>query len=534
MADTVRIRLGVAGVLMLAGALFAQEEPAGWLGVFMQNVNESIAAQQGLKSPAGVLVQDIIKESPAEKGGLLKNDIILKLDGKAIDDTARLKKMILQRADKTVQVEILRAAQPLSLPIVIGEKKKNEEWLTVTAFNEESSGDNAEKEGHLRPALDNYLKALTQMKSPGVDFRLRQKIIAIVLRLEVPPATPEQAERAMTIARAAQAEATDESGYDKSLQHYAEALRYAPWLPDLYFNLGVLYDRKGWFNDALRSFRLYLLAAPGAEDAQKVKERIYLLEDKLKEQQAAHAAKSKVRQAAEDRKNKEKAMRRTMLSLCFGMNSQETSTCTWGKRSTFSCVFKGITWAPGLHLGIEVAPATMYFTPKGSSFMVGCGTIGLIFEKSHSSPGTGTMATYDSSTRITTTGSLPLTEKSFTLAKFILSDEITMGYRIQLNKVFAVEPYGGIALAFHMLFLGGTAVNDTTMTNDGGFRIGFPLGTRVYWRRFFLEYEYQNVTKWWGTGKLTYYNAKTSKTEYNASLPMDGASYWAIKAGIVF
>jgi hypothetical protein len=349
----------------------------------------------------------------------------------------------------------------------------------------------------------------------------------------VPPATPEQAERAMTVARAAQAEATDESGYDKALRHYREASRYAPWQADLYFNLGVLYDRKGRFNDALRSFKLYLLAAPGAEDAQKVKDRIYLLEDKLKETEAADAAAAKVRQAAIARVKKEKAMRHVTLSLGFGQNSQKTNSVIWGKRAGFRRVFTGIAWEPGLHCGIEVAPAYMNFNPKGSSFVVGCGTLGLIYENSHSSSGTAAMTTYDSSTHITTTGSLPITEKSFTMAKFILSDEITMGYRIQFNKVLAVEPYGGIALAFNMLFLGGTEVNDKTMTNDFGFRIGWPLGTRIYFRRFFIEYEYQNVTKWWGIDKLTYYDTKTSTIEYNASLTMD-ASYWAVKTGVVF
>ncbi|MBN2189387.1 MAG: PDZ domain-containing protein [Chitinispirillaceae bacterium] len=526
----------VAGGMFVAGTLFAQEEPSGWLGIFMRNINESIAARQGLKTAKGVLVEDVIKGSPAEKGGLLRDDVILHMDGKVIGDTAQLKKMILQRADKAVQMGIARAGQQFSLPVTIGRAAADQKWLSVAAFNEESAGDSADKTGSSRQALDSYLKVLNERRSDSVDLRLREKIIAVVRRLEVQPAIPEEAERAMVVARAAQAEAQDESGYDKAIRNYAKASCLAPWVPEIYFNLGAICDRRGLLHDALRNFRLYLLAAPGAEDAQKVRDKIFILEDKLKEIGAAKAETAKQQQAVNDRRKKAKEMQNVTIAVGYGMNNQETGRLIWGRRPTHSSrIFSGITWEPGMHIGIEVNPAYMRFNPKGSSFVVGCGTIGLIYENSHSSPGVATVADYDSLTHVTSPdSSLYLTEESFALAKFVLSDEITMGCRIQLNKMIAVEPYGGMALAFHMIFLGGTEVNDKTMTNDFGFRIGFPLGARVYYSRLFVEYEFQNVTKWWGIDKLTYYDKDTERIEYTASIAMDDASYWAVKAGITF
>lgn len=337
----------VAGLLLMAGYLYAQKQPAGYLGIIMKDVNDSIAAQQGLKNPSGVLVVDVVKESPAEKAGLLKNDIVIRLDGRDVRNTAKLWKMIGQNADKTVKVEGKRASAPLSLPITFGARTGKESRVTATAFNEESAGDQAEKDGHSREAVDHYINALEEqyradeamagleifdgvvetvvrngeiisrkvITAMGDDnFPLRQKIITIVLRLSVPPATPEKAERPMAIARAAQAEATDRSGYNKAIWKYAEASRCAPWLADLYFNLGVLCERNSYFGSAVSHFKLYLLAAPAAEDAQQVKDKIYLLEDKQKEQVAANAAAAKAAQQASKRESK-KALIQTIPLL---------------------------------------------------------------------------------------------------------------------------------------------------------------------------------------------------------------------------
>lgn len=52
----------------------------------------------------------------------------------------------------------------------------------------------------------------------------------------------------------------------------------APCVASYYFNLGVAYDKGGRPRDAIRNFKLYLVAAPNADDARDVRKRIAGLE----------------------------------------------------------------------------------------------------------------------------------------------------------------------------------------------------------------------------------------------------------------
>jgi Do/DeqQ family serine protease len=57
-----------------------------WLGAKLQNVTAEIAEGLGLKRPAGALVASVIPKSPAERAGLKTSDLIVSIDGQAVDD----------------------------------------------------------------------------------------------------------------------------------------------------------------------------------------------------------------------------------------------------------------------------------------------------------------------------------------------------------------------------------------------------------------------------------------------------------------
>jgi S1-C subfamily serine protease len=61
-----------------------------WFGAAGQDVTEDLAEQLQLDRPYGVLVNEIVKESPASRANLQIGDIILSFDGKEIDGMAML------------------------------------------------------------------------------------------------------------------------------------------------------------------------------------------------------------------------------------------------------------------------------------------------------------------------------------------------------------------------------------------------------------------------------------------------------------
>lgn len=94
----------------------------GWLGIGIQEINKELAESFGMKNTNGALVSNVEKGSPAEKGGLEPGDVILKFDGKAIETSSDLPRVVgATKPGKQVPVEVLRKGSNKSLSIALGE-----------------------------------------------------------------------------------------------------------------------------------------------------------------------------------------------------------------------------------------------------------------------------------------------------------------------------------------------------------------------------------------------------------------------------
>ncbi len=96
----------------------------GWLGVVIQDINPELKEALGLDDVKGVLLSDVNAGSPAEKGGLKRGDVILKLDGEPMDSSARLRNAVAIAGPKTeVSIEVLRDGQHIVRRVKLGQRK---------------------------------------------------------------------------------------------------------------------------------------------------------------------------------------------------------------------------------------------------------------------------------------------------------------------------------------------------------------------------------------------------------------------------
>ncbi|QOD38769.1 DegQ family serine endoprotease [Candidatus Wolbachia massiliensis] len=94
----------------------------GWLGVQVQPITREFAESLGLKDIKGALVANIVKDSPAEKGGIKVGDILLEFNGKKIDRMTQLPQMVSRtEPEKKVQVKLLRKGKEVNIKVVIEE-----------------------------------------------------------------------------------------------------------------------------------------------------------------------------------------------------------------------------------------------------------------------------------------------------------------------------------------------------------------------------------------------------------------------------
>ena len=91
------------------------ETRRGWLGVRIQNVDDTIAESLGLGSARGALVADVDPKGPAKPAGIEAGDVIIKFDGHEVKDSKDLPRLVGQTAvGKSVDVVVLRKGKELT------------------------------------------------------------------------------------------------------------------------------------------------------------------------------------------------------------------------------------------------------------------------------------------------------------------------------------------------------------------------------------------------------------------------------------
>jgi len=68
-----------------------------WLGVYMRDVDEKIAAYLDLPLAEGVVITEVAKDSPAEKMDVKKYDVIRELDGQKVSSSAEIQELVSKK-----------------------------------------------------------------------------------------------------------------------------------------------------------------------------------------------------------------------------------------------------------------------------------------------------------------------------------------------------------------------------------------------------------------------------------------------------
>ena len=109
----------------------------GWLGVMIQNVTPDIAEATGLADAKGALVADVSADGPSA-GKLKTGDVILKFDGKDVDSSVELPKIVAATPQgKVVPVEVMRDGKRQTISIEIGKRTDDQ----VASLNPNAPGD---------------------------------------------------------------------------------------------------------------------------------------------------------------------------------------------------------------------------------------------------------------------------------------------------------------------------------------------------------------------------------------------------------
>ncbi len=93
-----------------------------WLGVYIRDITPELADYFGIRAGEGVLVNDVVRGSPAD-GLLRRGDVILSVNGQPVHNTDELQQAIMfKQVGERVKLEVLREKERLTLEVPLGER----------------------------------------------------------------------------------------------------------------------------------------------------------------------------------------------------------------------------------------------------------------------------------------------------------------------------------------------------------------------------------------------------------------------------
>ena len=98
----------------------------GWLGVGIQDVSQDLAKAFGLESTKGSLITAVMKDTPAQKAGILKGDVVTRINEKLIQNSNHLRNEIANAGAFTeIEMELIREGKSIKMKLKLDERPQN-------------------------------------------------------------------------------------------------------------------------------------------------------------------------------------------------------------------------------------------------------------------------------------------------------------------------------------------------------------------------------------------------------------------------
>jgi serine protease Do len=116
----------------------------GYIGVMLRDVDPDLQRGLGLRSSDGALVQDVTPGSPGARAGLRTYDLIVAVDGRAIEGNDALIQLISAREPgSAATIHIVRDGRPMNLTVKLAERPQRDRPAAASEPAERSSNDRA-------------------------------------------------------------------------------------------------------------------------------------------------------------------------------------------------------------------------------------------------------------------------------------------------------------------------------------------------------------------------------------------------------
>lgn len=136
----------------------------GYLGVRVQDIDRELQEARDLPNTEGALVNRVESESPAAKAGMKRGDVIVRLDGEEIEDSAELiREMREKKPGATVQIAAIRDGQRRNFQAKLGSRPR-EHFGDVMRWNMRDLDDLPERMERVRVNRNEVRRQLDELE----------------------------------------------------------------------------------------------------------------------------------------------------------------------------------------------------------------------------------------------------------------------------------------------------------------------------------------------------------------------------------
>lgn len=150
------------------------EVTRAWLGVWFQSVTPEMGEKFGLENGNGVLLSEVIEDSPADQAGLKAGDIIVALNGNEIAGSSEFQQEIMYRdVGEKIDLTLIREGNRETITVTLGELSEDgmEAGTETDTYTDQDFGFTLEKNSaQLREEYDLSVESglvITELEGAG-------------------------------------------------------------------------------------------------------------------------------------------------------------------------------------------------------------------------------------------------------------------------------------------------------------------------------------------------------------------------------
>lgn len=99
----------------------------GYIGIVLQPLDKDLSDALCMDKQEGILISEVVKDSPAQKAGITQGDIIIAYNDKPIKNVSKFRNDIaLMNPNSEIKLRILRNNKPMTITVMLGSQSEGE------------------------------------------------------------------------------------------------------------------------------------------------------------------------------------------------------------------------------------------------------------------------------------------------------------------------------------------------------------------------------------------------------------------------